>query len=243
MALRARFLGGALLATASASFLAGAAQEGGGEKRYPVIDVTRVRYEPARAQEVTLKLHEIRAHLVQNRPDFQFSACNSYMLEMSKEVYLLVQAESMMQLGELWNRDDPQLERLLEELNQLGTEEQTVFLRQIAGVRREGRDVVTRPFVRWKVRARIGKLGTALATARELTDHVNAAENEVEARAFVEYFGRAGTIWWTLEVSGPHGWEVAERRLQNDPVFLEILDRGADAFVDDSFDDRWIGPI
>lgn len=219
-----------------------APQEPRGLEAAPIVDYTFCRIDPERRRETFAAFTAVRNHMLRAHPGVPFTLATTFGLEAEPAVHGFLQGAGGEEVMAVWE-DDPELDSLFQRAEELLLERaRTLTLRQVAGPVRTGDRFLLRGTVCWRVVPRFGKLGRALATARALTEHVNANyAPEIEARAFVEHFGRAGTLWWLFEVGSAVDWENLEGRLLDDPTFHRILDAGAAAFVEDSFEDVWMG--
>lgn len=92
----------------------------------------------------------------------------------------------------------------------------------------------------WSLRSRFPRVGEAVECAAEVTRHLNATYPGFYVRAYDEWFPRSGEIHLYIFGSSISRWENTESRIRRDPVFRELMEGAADAFVEDSFEDLWL---
>jgi len=87
------------------------------------------------------------------------------------------------------------------------------------------------------------RVGEALDTLEAVVRHLNETYPEQYFRAYDEWFPRSGRLHIYVYGSGIPKWEATEARIRRDPVFRELMDGAAEAFVEGSFDDVWLNVL
>ena len=138
----------------------------------------------------------------------------------------------------------PAASAVLKRQDQLFTFHEDLYLRLLSSDPEKEQGTNRRGAIRWTLRTHFPRAAEAAACARAVADHVNANYPIAYVRAYEEWLPSSGRIHiYFFGTGGVAAWVDAEERMRADPELVRIWAEAADAFVEGSFEDRWLVPM
>jgi len=189
---------------------------------------------------------EVVAHMHEAHPQAHFEFYLNYPEPEGNELHLLLETTDTKAQREFLDEygEDDACRALIQSEDDQFEIRRDVYMRLIASdPEKERRAEPNAGLIVWSLAARFPRAGEAAECIEQVVGHLNATYSEFYFRGYDEWFPRSGGLHIYIYGNEIPKWEAVEARIRRDPIFRELMEGAADAFVEGSFEDVWLNYI